>query len=91
MPRCKRRRVHSLKCVEVGSPIVGARINNIEVDGDPMFFAAGYHGLVIVNVLDPTTRWIEGVVEFSGYAQYIAVQGRYGSGAVSGFGARGGF
>ncbi|MFP8871624.1 MAG: hypothetical protein VCB43_09500 [Myxococcota bacterium] len=43
-----------------------------------------------MNAQDPTTPSIECVVEFSGYGHHIAVQGRYGSGAVSGFGATGG-
>lgn len=75
---------------EVGSRLFGERIRDVEVDGDHAFVAAGYHGLVILNVLDPTAPWIEGVVEFPGYAQDVEIVGDYAYVAASAFGETGG-
>ncbi len=60
---------------EVGSRLFGERIRDVEVVGNHAYVAAGYQGLVILDISNPAAPTIDGALGLSGYAQDVEVVG----------------
>lgn len=75
---------------EVGSRLFGERIRDVEVAGDFAYVAAGYQGLVILDVSTPGTPLIEGVLALPGFAQDVEIVGDTAYVAVSDYSASAG-
>ncbi|MBW2275145.1 MAG: hypothetical protein JRG96_17900, partial [Deltaproteobacteria bacterium] len=69
----------------MGQITLAERIRDLEVIDDYVYLAAGYDGLLIVDVSDPSTPFVSGSLEVDGFFQDVEVVGSIAYVAASHF------